>query len=57
MEEVDAALLLFRVVLGVTIAAHGWAKIFQGGQLEGTAAWFDSMGMSPGALHLSLIHI
>lgn len=54
MHDVNVALLLFRVVFGVTMAAHGWAKVFQGGRLDGTAAWFDSIGMRPGALHARL---
>jgi putative oxidoreductase len=30
------------------IAAHGMNKIFGGGKIAGTAAWFDSIGMKPG---------
>lgn len=42
------ALLLLRVTLGVTMAAHGYNKFFGGGKIPGTARWFDSMGMRPG---------
>jgi len=45
---VNLALLLLRVMLGGMIAAHGLNKIFGGGKIAGTAAWFDSIGMRPG---------
>ena len=44
----------FRVIVGLVFAAHGWAKRFKGGGLKGTAGWFDSIGMRPGALHAQL---
>jgi putative oxidoreductase len=47
----DWAVALLRVVTGVTLAAHGYGKIFLGGRLAGTAGWFDSIGMRPGWLH------
>lgn len=48
----SAGLLLLRVVVGVTMAAHGYNKFFGGGGIEGTAGWFDSMGMKPnGRIH------
>ena len=50
-DKVNLALLIVRVVIGVTIAAHGYAKFFRGGKIPGTAGWFDSMGMKPGKLH------
>ncbi len=50
----NLALLLLRVALGLTMAAHGYAKIFKGGRLAGTARWFDSIGMKPGKLHAPL---
>ncbi|WP_325096869.1 DoxX family protein [Mycolicibacterium vinylchloridicum] len=46
----DFGLLIFRVTLGFTMAAHGY-KFFSGGRLADTAGWFDSIGMQPGALH------
>ena len=42
---------ILRVVLGLTMAAHGYQKVFKGGKLAGTAGWFDSIGMRPGKLH------
>ncbi len=31
--------------------AHGYQKLFMGGRIEGTAGWFESMGMKPGRLN------
>jgi putative oxidoreductase len=45
----DLALLLLRVALGLTLAAHGVNKCKSG--LNGVARWFDNMGMRPGAMH------
>jgi putative oxidoreductase len=47
----DVGLLILRVVLGLTMAAHGYNKFFGKGGLAGTAGWFDSMGMKPGMFH------
>ena len=44
---IDTGLLILRVVLGLTMAAHGYNKFFGKGGLAGTAGWFDSMGMKP----------
>lgn len=50
-----AGLLLIRVVIGLTLAAHGYYKFFKGGKIEGTARWFDSIGMKPnGKVHALL---
>lgn len=47
----DFGVLILRVVLGLTLAAHGYNKFFGKGGLKGTAGWFDSMGMRPGMFH------
>jgi putative oxidoreductase len=47
----DFGILVLRVVLGLTMAAHGYNKFFGPGGLKGTAGWFDSMGMKPGKFH------
>lgn len=47
----DVAILILRLVLGLTLAAHGLNKFFGGGRIPGTAAWFESIGMKPGTLH------
>jgi putative oxidoreductase len=51
MSAYDAGLLIVRLCLGITMAAHGLNKFFGGGRIAGTARWFDSMGMKPGRLH------
>ncbi|TRW80337.1 DoxX family protein [Mycolicibacterium sp. 018/SC-01/001] len=51
MTAYDFAICLLRVVLGVTMAAHGYNKFFGGGRIPGTAGWFDSIGMRPGMFH------
>lgn len=52
--EFDLVMAGFRVIFGLVFAAHGWAKRFSGGGLEGTAGWFESIGMKPGRLHAQL---
>ncbi len=48
----DEGGVLIRVVVGLTLAAHGYFKVFKGGRIKGTAGWFDSMGMKPnGTIH------
>ncbi len=49
--SVDFALLVLRVSLGAVFLAHGINHIFGGGKIEGTARWFESLGMKPGILH------
>jgi putative oxidoreductase len=48
---VDAGLLTLRVLVGVTFSLHGFQKLFGwfgGGGLDGTAAWFKSLGFGDG---------
>jgi putative oxidoreductase len=51
---VDLGLLILRVATGLTIAMHGYNKVFAGGRLAGTARWFESIGVRPGWLHARL---
>jgi putative oxidoreductase len=51
MTAANFGLLLLRVVLGLTMAAHGYNKFFGGGRIKGTAGWFESIGMKPGTFH------
>lgn len=54
-DATDVALLVLRIGLGLTLAAHGYNKFFGGGRIPGTARWFDSMGMKPnGTIHAVL---
>jgi putative oxidoreductase len=52
--EADAAnlaLLILRFTLGGVALAHGINHIWGGGKIEGTAGWFESLGMRPGRVH------
>ena len=51
MNAYDFGILLLRIALGLTMAAHGYNKFFGPGGLAGTAGWFDGMGMKPGKFH------
>jgi putative oxidoreductase len=51
MSAYDVGVLILRVVLGLTMAAHGYNKFFGGGRIPGTAGWFESIGMKPGMFH------
>ena len=53
-DAVSLGLLVLRVGAGVAMAAHGYQKFFKGGKIDGTAGWFDSMGMRPGRFHAIL---
>jgi putative oxidoreductase len=52
MTSFDFAVLLLRVSLGLTMAAHGYHKVFLGGRLAGNAIWFEGLGMRPGFFHV-----
>jgi len=54
MTPYDVGLLILRLVLGLTLAAHGLNKFFGGGRLPGTARWFESIGMKPGRFHATV---
>ncbi len=45
MTAVDTALLVLRVAFGLSMAYHGYNKIFGSAGLAGTASWFESLGM------------
>jgi putative oxidoreductase len=48
-DAIDLALLLLRVGVGTVMLAHGIGHIRP--SIDGTAAWFGSMGMRPATLH------
>lgn len=50
-DAVDLALLVFRCAIGAVMFAHGFQHLFRGGKVEGTAGWFESLGMRPGIVH------
>ena len=50
MDGLDTGLLLLRLLIGLTLAAHGCQKLFGafgGGGLEGTGRWLESIGFRP----------
>ena len=51
VDSVNLGTLVLRVAIGLTFAAHGYAKFFSGGKIAGTGGWFDSIGMRPGKMH------
>jgi putative oxidoreductase len=51
-DQFNIVMLVLRLVAGPTIFWHGFNKMFRGGRIDGTAGWFDSMGMRPnGRIH------
>lgn len=51
MDSLDTALLALRLVVGLTLVAHGWNHLYGGGRIPGTARWFESLGLRPGVVH------
>jgi putative oxidoreductase len=51
MHALDLTALLLRVIVAITMLAHGWNHAFGGGRIPGTARWFASIGMRPPLLH------
>jgi putative oxidoreductase len=47
---VAVALLLMRVVVGITMMMHGYNHWFGGGRIAGTARWFSELGLKYGFL-------
>jgi putative oxidoreductase len=45
MDASDVALLLVRVVAGITMILHGYNHWRGGGKIEGTARWFGGLGL------------
>ena len=53
LADVDAGLLILRVVIGVGLSLHGMQKLFGwfgGGGMGATARWFASLGFGDGRL-------
>jgi putative oxidoreductase len=50
----DTALLVLRIAFGLSMAYHGYNKIFGPSGLAGTASWFSSMGMKAPRLQARL---
>ncbi len=54
LDTVDTAVVLLRVVVGLTLVAHGYNHLWGRGGLAGTARWFGSLGLRPPKLHAVL---
>jgi putative oxidoreductase len=54
MTAVDTAVALLRVVVGLTLVAHGYNHLWGRGGLAGTARWFGALGLRPPKLHAVL---
>jgi putative oxidoreductase len=54
VDHVDFGLLLLRVAFGLMMVSHGYNKFFGPNGLQGTAGWFESMGVRPGRLNAVL---
>lgn len=50
MDAEVVALLLVRVIVGITMIAHGLNHWKGGGRIEGTARWFSGLGLRHGRL-------
>ncbi len=51
MTSPDTAALVLRVIVGLTLIAHGYNHVFGPGGIKGTAGWFGSMGLRPPLVH------
>ncbi len=54
---IDVALLILRLIFGLTFAAHGAQKLFGwfgGYGIAGTGGFMESIGLKPGKFHAAL---
>ena len=56
-DALNLALFVLRCGVGAVMLAHGINHIAGGGKIEGTARWFESLGMRPGIVHAWLASI
>ncbi len=57
VDGVYAGIFILRCAVGIVMIAHGYNHIWGGGKIQGTAGWFESLGMKPGILHAWLASI
>jgi putative oxidoreductase len=50
MHAKELALLMVRVIVGITMIAHGYNHWRRGGRIAGTARWFAGLGLRHGTL-------
>ena len=50
-DSTNLALLTLRVIVGVTLIAHGYNHWRGGGGIQGTARWFGGLGLKPPMVH------
>jgi putative oxidoreductase len=46
-DSYNAGMLIIRLVVGLTLCAHGWNHLYGGGRIPGAARWYGSMGLRP----------
>lgn len=46
-DSYNAGMLIIRLVVGLTLVAHGYNHLFGGGRIAGAARWYGSMGLKP----------
>ncbi len=54
MTSIDLAIVLLRLVVGLTMVVHGYNHVWGRGGLAGTTRWFGSLGLRPPRLHAVL---
>jgi putative oxidoreductase len=54
MTTADTAVVLLRLVVGLTLVVHGYHHLWSRGGLAGTTRWFGSLGLRPPKLHVVL---
>jgi putative oxidoreductase len=47
LDSYNIGMLIIRLVVGLTLVAHGYNHLFGGGRIEGAARWYGSMGLKP----------
>jgi putative oxidoreductase len=57
VHDIDAAMLVLRLALGLIMFMHGYNHFFGGGRLPGAGRWFDSLGIRPGILHAWVVAV
>jgi putative oxidoreductase len=57
VHDIDAAMLVLRLSLGLIMFMHGYNHFFGGGRLPGAGRWFDSLGIRPGILHAWVVAV